>query len=230
MRSRSERIAEARLIQFVDVSKVHKQGHREVTALDRVSISIQPQEFVAVMGPSGSGKSTLLHLAGCLDVPTFGEVRIAGKPTTSMPDDELTRLRRTQVGFIFQFFNLIPTLSVLENAELPALLGGASQAIVRQRSKALLAQVGLQDRTTHLPEELSGGEMQRVAIARALINDPPILLADEPTGNLDTVNAHEIMALLASVRQDRTIVMVTHSPEMAAYAGRTLHLKDGRLA
>jgi putative ABC transport system ATP-binding protein len=218
------------LIQFVDVSKVHKQGHREVTALDRVSISIQPQEFVAVMGPSGSGKSTLLHLAGCLDVPTFGEVRIAGKPTTSMPDDELTRLRRTQVGFIFQFFNLIPTLSVLENAELPALLGGASQAIVRQRSKALLAQVGLQDRTTHLPEELSGGEMQRVAIARALINDPPILLADEPTGNLDTVNAHEIMALLASVRQDRTIVMVTHSPEMAAYAGRTLHLKDGRLA
>jgi putative ABC transport system ATP-binding protein len=223
-------MAETRLIQFLDVRKVHKQGHREVAALDGVSLTIQPQEFVAVMGPSGSGKSTLLHLAGCLDVPTSGEVRIAGNSTTATPDDELTRLRRTQVGFIFQFFNLIPTLSVLENAELPALLAGTSQAATRQRSNALLAQVGLQDRTTHLPEELSGGEMQRVAIARALINDPPLLLADEPTGNLDTANAHEIMALLASVRQDRTIVMVTHSPEMAAYADRTLRLKDGRLA
>ena len=220
---------ESYVIEFVEVSKVHKQGHRDVVALDHVSLTIAPREFVAVMGPSGSGKSTLLHLAGCLDVPTVGEIRIGGRTTGRMQDDELTRLRRTQVGFIFQFFNLIPTLSVLENAQLPALLAGTAPSVVRQRAQELLTEVGLQDRLGHLPEELSGGEMQRVAIARALINDPPILLADEPTGNLDTVNTHEIMALITALRKERTIVMVTHSAEMAAFAGRTVHLKDGRL-
>jgi putative ABC transport system ATP-binding protein len=218
------------MIEFCNVSKVYTQGQRRVAALDDLSLTIRPGEFVVVTGPSGSGKSSFLHLAGGLDVPTGGQVIVDGRQMRAMGDDELTLFRRNRIGLVFQFFNLIPTLSVLENTALPALLSGGRFDDARPAAERLLMQVGLKDRMTHRPEELSGGEMQRVAIARALINDPPILLADEPTGNLDSATGAEILALLRQFHGERTLVIVTHDLSVESVADRSIHIKDGRLA
>jgi putative ABC transport system ATP-binding protein len=216
-------------IEFADVRKEYVQGRRRVAALSGVSLSVEPGEFVAVIGPSGSGKSTLLHLAAVLDVPTSGSVTIEGRETAAMSEEERTLLRRTRIGLVFQFFNLIPTLTVLENTCLPAVLSGGRLADARPDAEVLLERVGLRDRLTHLPEELSGGEMQRVAIARALINDPALLLADEPTGNLDSATGRAILALLAAERGTRTVIVVTHDPAVVAVADRSIGLRDGRM-
>ena len=217
------------MIEFADVRKTYPQGGREVRALDGLSLRIEAGALTAVVGPSGSGKSTLLHLAAGLDLPTSGTVRIGGRPTDRMSDDELTLLRRTRIGLVFQFFNLIPTLRVVENVSLPLLLGGARQRDVRPRVMALLESLGLGDRGERFPEELSGGEMQRVAIARALVIDPRVILADEPTGNLDTKTGEQVLELLGAANRDRhcTIVLVTHDARAAAHAGRLITLKDG---
>ncbi len=217
------------MIVFDDVRKSYAQGRREVHALRGVSLEIESGEFVAVMGRSGSGKSTLLHLAGALDLPSSGRVTVAGATTSELSDAERTLLRRRRLGFVFQFFNLIPTLTVAENVALPRLLDGARPAETRDRAAALLERVGLRDRTDHIPEELSGGEMQRVAIARALMSDPEVLLADEPTGNLDSATGSEIMALIRSVADEpgKTVVMVTHDAAMAKQAGRLVVIRDG---
>ena len=216
-------------IRFETARKEYVQGRRRVTALDGVSLTIEAGEFVAVTGPSGSGKSTLLHLAAALDVPSSGSVTIEGRETATLSEEERTLLRRTRIGLVFQFFNLIPTLTVLENTSLPAVLSGGKLGDARPGAERLLERVGLRERLSHLPEELSGGEMQRVAIARALINDPPLLLADEPTGNLDSANGREILALLAGERGTRTVIVVTHDPAVVAVADRAIRLRDGRL-
>ena len=221
---------DAPVIEFRNVRKVHAQGRRDVVALDGVSLQIARREFVTIMGPSGSGKSTLLHLAGGLDVPTSGEVLVAGKPTSSMDDTTLTLLRRHEIGFVFQFFNLIPSLNIVQNASLPALLAGKPAGAVRSRAEELLKTLGLGGRMDHFPEELSGGEMQRVAIVRALITDPPIVLADEPTGNLDTATGVEILKILQEVARERTVVIVTHDDRAAGYGTRLIRLRDGKLA
>jgi len=218
------------MIEFRHVSKIYTQGQRQVAALNDLSLTIAAGEFVVVTGPSGSGKSSFLHLAGGLDVPTEGETIVDGRDLRTLSDEELTLFRRNRIGLVFQFFNLMPTLSVLENTALPALLSGGRFADVRARAERLLTQVGLKDRITHRPEELSGGEMQRVAIARALINDPVLLLADEPTGNLDTATGAEILALLRQFHGERTLVIVTHDLSLESVADRAIHLKDGRLA
>jgi len=221
---------EGSVIEFRDVRKVHAQGRRDVVALDGVSLQIGRREFVTIMGPSGSGKSTLLHLAGGLDVPTSGEVLVAGKVTSSMDDTTLTLLRRREIGFVFQFFNLIPSLNIVQNASLPALLAGKPAGEVRARAEERLKTLGLGGRMDHFPEELSGGEMQRVAIVRALITDPPIILADEPTGNLDTATGIEILKILQEVARERTDVIVTHDDRAAGYGTRLVRLRDGKLA
>jgi putative ABC transport system ATP-binding protein len=217
-------------IEFRDVRKVHAQGRRDVVALDGVSLRIGRREFVTIMGPSGSGKSTLLHLAGGLDVPTSGEVLIEGRATSNLDDTTLTLLRRRHIGFVFQFFNLIPSLNIVQNASLPALLAGEGADIVRGRAEGLLKRFGLEKRLDHFPEELSGGEMQRVAMARALITDPPIVLADEPTGNLDTATGVEILKSLQEIARERTVVIVTHDDRAAGYGTRMVRLRDGKLA
>lgn len=216
------------IIEFRDVYKVYSLGRREVRALNGLSVGIEPGEFVAVIGPSGSGKSTFLHLAGGLDLPTSGEVWIDGQNTAALSDRDLTLLRRRSIGFVFQAFNLVPTLTALENTVLPALLNGGRFADLRPKAEALLDRVGLKDRVTHRPEELSGGQLQRVAIARALINEPPLLLADEPTGNLDSVTGQEILELLRDIGSGRTLIIVTHDAKVAAQASRVIEIKDGR--
>jgi putative ABC transport system ATP-binding protein len=217
------------MIEFENVRKVYPQGPREVAALDGVTLQVEKGEFVAIMGPSGSGKSTLLHLAGGLDLPSSGAVRLEGKSTLEMSDDDLTLYRRKRIGFIFQFFNLIPTLTVVENTVLPLLLNGGRLHDVRPRAEALLERVGLRPRLEHRPDELSGGEMQRVAIARALLADPAMVLADEPTGNLDSAAGAEVLRILKELAGERTLVMVTHDPSAAAVAGKIVRLKDGRV-
>jgi ABC-type lipoprotein export system ATPase subunit len=219
------------MIRCTDVAKVYQQGENRITALAGVSLDIPQGAFAAVMGQSGSGKSTLLHLIGGLDRPSSGELLVDGRLIGQMADDQVTLFRRNQIGFIFQFFNLLPTLTAAENIALPFVLDGRSKAEADTRADALLAKVGLQHRQKHLPEALSGGEIQRVAVARALAFNPPILLADEPTGNLDSKNGMAILDLLRQVnRQDGcTIVMVTHSEEAAGYADRKIYLRDGRL-
>src|SRR5579862_5467364 len=217
-------------IAFRNVRKVHAQGRRDVIALDGVSLQIEPREFVTIMGPSGSGKSTLLHLAGALDIPTAGEVLIQGTLTSALDDTALTLLRRRLIGFVFQFFNLVPSLDIVENTSLPALLNGGRFEAVRARAEELLRRVGLEKRLGHFPDELSGGEMQRVAIARALITDPPLVLADEPTGNLDTAAGIEILKILQEIARERTVVIVTHDDRAAAYGTRLVKLRDGKLA
>ncbi len=226
----AEQTATGTVIEFRNVRKVHAQGRRDVVALDGVSLRIGSREFVTIMGPSGSGKSTLLHLAGGLDVPTSGEVLLAGRATSTMDDTTLTLLRRKEIGFVFQFFNLIPSLTIVQNASLPALLGGGNPDEVRGRAENLLRRLGLDQRLQHFPEELSGGEMQRVAIARALITDPPIVLADEPTGNLDTATGVEILKILQDIGRERTVVIVTHDERAAGYGTRLIRLRDGKLA
>jgi putative ABC transport system ATP-binding protein len=219
------------IIRLVDVTKVYPLPAGDVVALDHVSLEVKPGDFIAVMGPSGSGKSTLLNLIGCLDVPTSGDLFIAGKNIREMDDDELTDLRRDTLGFIFQQFNLIPLLTVRENVEYPLVLKARSR-VSPERAEVLLRRIGLEDELlTHKPSELSGGQQQRVAIARALVNDPAILLCDEPTGNLDSKTGELIMNLLTEVNtQGKTIIMVTHDAHIAEYAHRTINIVDGQIA
>jgi putative ABC transport system ATP-binding protein len=219
------------VIEFRDVRKVYLQGTREVAALDGVTLHIAPGGFTCLMGPSGSGKSTFLHLAGGLDLPTSGDVLIENQATRSWNDDALTLLRRRRLGFVFQFFNLIPSLTVAENVALPLLLEGVSGSDIDSRVTPLLERVGLSGRRDHSPAELSGGEMQRTAIARALVADPAIVLADEPTGNLDRATGRGILEILHGVakRDGRTVVVVTHDPSAAEFADRVVRLRDGRI-
>lgn len=219
------------MIELRNASKKYRQGAREVHALRDVSFNIKKGEFLSVMGPSGSGKSTLLNLMGGLDQPSSGEIFIDNRPLHGISDDELTLIRRRRVGFIFQFFNLLPLLTAVENVSLPLLLEGAPLSRIKSKAIDLLTQVGLGERVEHRPEQLSGGEMQRVAIARALIASPVVLLADEPTGNLDSHTSEEIFMLLRNLNEKgQTIVMVTHDSRAAAYGTRIITLKDGGLS
>ncbi|KAF0241568.1 MAG: putative ABC transport system ATP-binding [Planctomycetota bacterium] len=219
------------MIRFDDVRKIYTQGTREVRALDGLTLHVPRGEFLAVMGPSGSGKSTFLHLSGGLDLPTSGGVTVDGQSTATLGDDGLTLLRRRKIGFVFQFFNLMPTLRVVENIALPLLLDGNGNGAAVPKAEALLERVGLTSRRDHFPDELSGGEMQRVAIARALVIDPALVLADEPTGNLDSATGRGILELLKEVseKEGRTIVMVTHDEAAAKWAKRIARLRDGKL-
>ncbi|MEY2818881.1 MAG: outer rane-specific lipoprotein transporter subunit [Chloroflexota bacterium] len=218
-------------IQVEKLTKTYGSGATAVTALDRVNLTIREGEFVAIMGPSGCGKSTLLHLLGGLDKPSAGQVLIAGHNLGDLNDDNLTQLRRRKIGFVFQFFNLIPVLNAVENAALPITLDGAKPADAKARATTWLTKFGLADRLHNRPDQLSGGQQQRVAIARALVADPDLILADEPTGNLDTRSSDEIASLLRDVAKEykRTVVMVTHDPRIAAYADRIIFLKDGKV-
>jgi putative ABC transport system ATP-binding protein len=218
-------------VQAQQLTKIYGSGATVVTALDHVNLNIKDGEFVAVMGPSGCGKSTLLHLLGGLDKPSEGEVLIAGHNLTDLNDDKLTELRRRKIGFVFQFFNLIPVLSAAENAALPITLDGVKAAEAKEKATEWLTRFGMGDRLQSRPDQLSGGQQQRVALARALIADPELILADEPTGNLDTRASDEIAVLLRDVskKYKRTVIMVTHDPRIAAYADRIIFLKDGKV-
>jgi putative ABC transport system ATP-binding protein len=217
------------MMELVEVTKLYHQGRRCVEAVRGVSLTVEPGEFVAIMGPSGSGKSTLMHLLGALDTPTTGKALFLGRDLAAMSDRERSLLRRTRIGFVFQFFNLLPTLTAAENVALPLLLGKHSHARAVARAADALERVGLRDRAEHFPEEMSGGEMQRVAVARALVTDPDAVLCDEPTGNLDSANSQEILSLLRSLPESgrRSVVMVTHDPNSAAYGDRLFHIRDG---
>ena len=220
------------LIQTENLTKIYGSGATAVTALDHVSMSIEPGEFVAIMGPSGCGKSTLLHLLGGLDRATSGQVLFEGHNLNQMGDDQLTETRRRKMGFIFQFYNLIPVLDAVENAALPVTLDGMKPVLARAKASEWLTRFGLGERLKSRPDQLSGGQQQRVAVARALVAEPSLVLADEPTGNLDTRASNEIAALLRQVSKEfgRAVVMVTHDPRIAAYAGRIIFLKDGKIA
>jgi len=217
------------MIRLFNVRKVYSQGKNEVCALMGVSLNIPEGEFDVIMGPSGSGKSTLLHLMAGLDQPTEGEVMVAGRIISQMSDNPVTLFRRQNIGFIFQFFNLLPTLTALENVMLPLILDKQLRAKSRERAEVLLGWVGLSARKDHLPEELSGGENQRLAIARSLVFSPPILLADEPTGNLDSKTGEAILELIRRINREEgcTVVMVTHNSAAAGYGDRVIHLSDG---
>jgi len=223
-------VSDEPLLRFEAVSKIYLLPAGDVVALDRVSLTVDAGEFIAVMGPSGSGKSTLLHLMGCLDVPTSGKISLSGQDISGMSDDDLTGLRRDRIGFIFQQFNLIPLLSAVENVEFPLTLTiGREES--RRRAIEVMRAVHLDDALfTHRPAELSGGEQQRGAIARALVNNPDLLLCDEPTGNLDRKTGTAIMEILAAEnREGKTVIVVTHDPEVATYARRTIRIVDGKV-
>jgi putative ABC transport system ATP-binding protein len=219
------------VLQANELRKEYILGSNRVAALDGVDFLVEKGEFVAIMGPSGSGKSTLLYMIGGLDQPTEGEIYLAGARLSQLQDQKVTLLRRRNIGFVFQFFNLLPTLSAEENITLPLLIDGQNLKAYQERLEALLALTGLTERRDHKPEQLSGGEQQRVALARALITEPAILLADEPTGNLDSKTGAAIMALLRQScdQLEQAIVVVTHDPRSAAYADRVVFLRDGRL-
>jgi putative ABC transport system ATP-binding protein len=219
------------IIETQNLTKIYGSGSTAVTALDDVSFTVQAGQFVAVMGPSGCGKSTLLHLLGGLDRPTDGKVIIEGTPIADMSDDRLTELRRRKIGFVFQFFNLIPVLTAAENAALPVTLDGVKPTEAKAKAIDWLTRFGLGDRLASRPDQLSGGQQQRVAIARALVAEPALILADEPTGNVDTRAGDEIAGLLRQVAKEyvRTVIMVTHDPRIAAYADRIIFLKDGKV-
>ena len=217
------------LVETRNLKKSYTRGHQAVDALKGVSLNIDQGQFVSIMGPSGSGKSTLMHLMGGLDRPTSGQVILSGQGIESYSDDELSAFRRRRLGFIFQFFNLLPTLSALENVALPLLLDGKPMREIAPKATELLTLIGLQNRIDHRPDQLSGGEMQRVAIARALVTDPLLILADEPTGNLDTKTGTTVLELLAQMAKERghTILMVTHDPKAASFGNRLVTLRDG---
>lgn len=212
------------------MSKIYNPGENEVRALDHVSLSIGEREFVTIIGQSGSGKSTLMNMLGCLDVPTSGKYFLHGQDVSGMTDNELSDIRNQEIGFIFQGFNLIAGLSALENVELPLIYRGVGRGERARLAKEALSKVGLADRMTHKPAEMSGGQQQRVAIARAIAQAPPIILADEPTGNLDSTSTKEIMQILHELHEEgRTVILITHDPEIAAEAKRVVKIKDGRI-
>jgi len=218
------------LIETRELWKTYQMGTEAVHALSGVSITIERGEYVAIMGPSGSGKSTLMNLIGCLDTPTKGTYLLNGKQASEMNDDELARIRNEEIGFVFQTFNLLPRASALHNVELPLIYAGVPSKVRRERANKALDKVELADRKNHRPNELSGGQRQRVAIARALVNNPSILLADEPTGNLDSKTGVEIMGLFARLHETgNTIILVTHEPDVAAHAHRVIHIRDGKV-
>jgi putative ABC transport system ATP-binding protein len=219
------------MMELKDVTKHYPQGRRIVRALQGVSLRIEAGQFVSIMGPSGSGKSTLMHILGALDLPTSGEVYFQGEALHSASDRVLAHLRRSRIGFVFQFFNLLPTLTAVENVALPLLLSGQSRAKALKPAYLGLDRVGLRDRAEHFPDEMSGGEMQRVAIARALVVEPEAVLCDEPTGNLDSANSAEVLRLLRSLPEPgrRSVVMVTHDAEAARYGDRVVYIRDGRV-
>ena len=220
------------LLSAVNLQKTYVTGEARVTALAGVSFEIEAGGFVALMGPSGCGKSTLLHLCGAMDRPSGGTLTLNDRDLSQMGDDELTRVRREQVGFVFQFFNLLPTLTVADNIALPCLLAGVNTDDAEQRARDLAARVGIAHRLSHYPQQISGGEMQRAAIARALIHQPALLVADEPTGNLDSENGANVLALIGELNRELgvTVLMATHATDVAAAASRVLKMKDGRFA
>src|SRR5262245_42949473 len=220
------------LLTAENLQKIYVTGDARVTALAGVSFAVEKGDFVALMGPSGCGKSTLLHLCGAMDRPTSGTLRLNDRDLSSMGDDDLTRVRREQVGFVFQFFNLLPTLTVSDNIALPCLLAGVNGQEAERRAKALADRVGIAHRLSHYPQQISGGEMQRAAIARALIHQPSLLVADEPTGNLDSENGANVLALIAGLNRELgvTVLMATHAADVASAASRVLRMKDGRFA
>ena len=218
------------LVEIKDVCKIYNPGENEVRALDHVSLTIDEQEFVAIIGHSGSGKSTLMNMLGCLDVPTSGEYWLHGQDVSALSDDELSDIRNREIGFIFQGFNLIPNLTALENVELPLIYRGVSKSVREELSVEALKKVGLEHRMDHKPSEMSGGQQQRVAIARAIAQAPPVILADEPTGNLDSNSTKEIMDILKGLHKEgRTVILITHDNEIAAQAKRVIQIRDGKI-
>jgi len=218
------------VIHLEDVHRIYDTGRLQVTALDGIDLTIEPGEFVAVIGPSGSGKSTLMHILGCLDRPTSGFYALAGDPVQDLDDDELARVRSRMIGFVFQSYNLLPRTTALENVATPLLYQGLPRGERVRRAREALERLGLGDRMDHEPTELSGGQQQRVAIARALVTEPALILADEPTGNLDSHSGEEVLRIFQELHdQGRTIVFITHDAEIAAAAERQIHIRDGRL-
>ncbi len=216
------------IISLVDISKIYVLGQVTIPALQSITLDIHKNEYVALMGPSGSGKSTLMNIVGCLDTPTGGEYILNGQNVSRMTDDELATIRNKEIGFVFQTFNLLPRLSALENVALPLVYAGIKKSERLKRAAEVLAEVGLSDRMHHKPNELSGGQRQRVAVARALVTNPSIILADEPTGNLDSKTSYEIMGLFDEIyKAGNTVILVTHEEDIARYARRIVRLKDG---
>jgi putative ABC transport system ATP-binding protein len=216
------------LIQLHNVKKIYPMGAEEVRALDGVSLDVYPNEYVAIMGPSGSGKSTLMNVIGCLDTPSEGTYHLRGENVGEMEDDELAEIRNREVGFVFQTFNLLPKVNCLQNVELPLIYSGKRKSERRRMAEIAIEKVGLSDRITHKPNELSGGQRQRVAVARALVNNPSLVLADEPTGNLDTKTGNEIMLLFEELyRRGNSLMVVTHEEQVARHARRVIRLRDG---
>jgi putative ABC transport system ATP-binding protein len=215
-------------LRLTDVRKTYSSGHLEVEALRGITMSVEEGEYVAVMGPSGSGKSTLMHILGCLDVPTAGSYELAGTDVSKMTETELAEVRNRRIGFVFQGFNLLPSMSAWRNVELPLVYAGLARDVRRARAIAALERVGLGDRVDHRPGELSGGQQQRVAVARALVSDPALILADEPTGNLDSRSTADVLSLFAELHDSgRTIMLITHEADVAQAAQRTVRIRDG---
>lgn len=218
------------MIRISNMSKIYKMGDNEVKALDNINLHIKPKEFVAIIGPSGSGKSTLMNMIGCLDVPTTGTYMLDGKKVDGLRDDELAEIRNKSIGFIFQSFNLLQKLTAIENVELPLIYQGIGAKERHRRSMEALESVGLGDRTHHKPNQLSGGQQQRVAVARALVSKPPIILADEPTGALDTKSGTEVMGIIKNLHSmGNTVILITHDNNIAMQANRVVRIQDGRI-